>query len=171
MRRYHPTDTMVQDALPPKPSAPRVLVLDNVRSAYNVGAILRTSDALGVAHVHLCGITATPPHPQIRKAALGAERAVPWSHHPTTLQALALLRQAGYQRIAIEQAPGARCLSRWRSTPQQPYAFVLGNEVTGLDPQVLAQADACVEIPQQGMKKSLNVATCAGIVLWQTWLT
>ena len=156
----------MEHSLPGPAAAAPVLVLDNLRSAHNVGSALRTSDALGVAHVHLCGITATPPHVGIAKVALGAEHSVEWSYHPTTQAALGQLRQQGYTLVAIEQAAGATPLPQWRPSPQQRYAFVFGNEVHGIDAQLLRQTQLCLQIPQQGVKKSLNVAICMGVVLW-----
>ena len=147
---------------------PLVVVLDQVRSGYNVGAAFRSSDAFGVEHLYLCGITSKPPHPQIEKSALGATQYVNWSHHPKTLPLLEKLKKAGYQLLAIEQSPKSISLQSFVGYPDRsPYCFIFGHELYGVSKTVLEAADQVIEIPQFGKKKSLNVATCIGIVLWE----
>lgn len=141
------------------------VVLDNVRSALNVGSIFRSSDGFGVEELLLCGITAVPPSREIHKTALGAELTVPFRHVASTIEAVEALRAEGYQVWAVEQAEGSVWLQDF--TANEPIAFVLGNEVDGVSPDVLACCHGAVEIEQYGSKKSLNVSVAAGIVLWR----
>lgn len=143
---------------------PLVVVLDGVRSLYNVGSVFRTGDAFRIAGVVLCGITATPPHAEIHKTALGAEDSVAWRHFPDTMQAVEWLRSEGYTLLAIEQCEGSTMLQDFR--PQGKYAVILGNEVKGVQQAVVDACDGCIEIPQFGTKHSLNVSVTAGIVIW-----
>ncbi len=143
------------------------LVLDNVRSAHNVGAAFRTADAFLVEQLYLCGITPMPPHPSLRKTALGAERVVAWQHVEKIVSALTQLKQEGYTLVAVEQVHGALPLDQLNITVQRPCALVFGNEVFGVCDEALALVDYAVEIPQHGTKQSLNVATCIGIVAWE----
>jgi tRNA G18 (ribose-2'-O)-methylase SpoU len=145
---------------------PIALVLDNVRSLNNIGSMLRTSDAFAVERVELCGITATPPSPEIHKTALGAEQSVDWHYHPTTLEAIEALRADGWRICAIEQAQGSISLEKFCVDPNCKYALIMGHEVYGVDQTVVDAADCCIELPQYGTKHSLNVAVTAGIVLW-----
>ena len=145
---------------------PVVAVLDNVRSAGNVGAFFRTSDAFGMAEVVLCGITATPPQKEIHKTALGAEMTVAWRHFPTTLEAVEALRGEGYKVLAIEQVEGSTMLGDFVPVEGEKYALVFGNEVEGVDQRVVDVCDGAIEIPQVGTKHSLNVAVTGGVVLW-----
>lgn len=153
-------------AAPPPPGQLRLrVVLDNIRSAFNVGSIFRTSEGAGVEHLHLCGISATPENPKVQKTALGAERMVPWSHDLSTREVLAALRADGWTRVAVELTN--------RSVPYTVYSYpprcalVFGHEVAGVPLPVLAECDAVIEIPLAGRKNSLNVATSAGIVLFE----
>lgn len=146
--------------------SPVVLVLDNVRSLHNVGAVFRTADAFALERIYLCGVTGLPPHREITKTALGSTESVAWAHVPTTLLAAQQLRAAGYQLVAVEQTTGSVQLPQFWPAPGQPLALVLGNEVFGVDDEVLALCDAAVEIPQLGTKHSLNVSVAAGVVLW-----
>lgn len=149
---------------------PLTVVLDNVRSMYNVGSVFRTSDAYRVERIVLCGITGRPPHPEIHKTALGAEDAVAWTYCADTLEAVRQLQQEGVKVYAVEQAEGSIDLSQPQlPTPsaQQKIAVVLGNEVKGVQQQVVDLCDGCLELPQFGTKHSLNVATTAGIVIWE----
>jgi 23S rRNA (guanosine2251-2'-O)-methyltransferase len=148
------------------PKSPVVLVLDNVRSLHNVGAVFRTADAFALEHIYLCGVTGRPPHREITKTALGSTESVAWTHTATTLEAAQQLRAAGYQLVAVEQTTGSVLLPAFLPAPGQPLALVLGNEVFGVDDDVLALCDAAVEIPQLGTKHSLNVSVAAGVVLW-----
>lgn len=146
--------------------SPVVLVLDNVRSLHNVGAVFRTADAFALEKIYLCGVTGQPPHREITKTALGSTESVAWEHAPTTLGAVQHLKAAGYQLVAVEQTTASVPLPQFRPAPGQPLALVLGNEVFGVDDEVLALCEAAVEIPQLGTKHSLNVSVAAGVVLW-----
>ena len=145
---------------------PVVVVLDNVRSAQNVGAFFRTSDAFAVERVMLCGITATPPSRDIHKSALGAELTVEWAHYETTAQRVEELRSAGYTLLCVEQVEGAVMLDQLAVDSERKYALVFGNEVAGVDQAVVDMCDGAIEIPQAGTKHSLNVSVAGGVVLW-----
>lgn len=145
---------------------PIVVVLDHVRSLYNVGSVFRSSDAFRIEGVCLCGITAQPPHPEIHKTALGAEESVSWKYFEHTEDAVSWLKQQGYKVLAVEQCEGSTMLQDFVRQPEEKYAVVLGNEVKGVQQQVVDMCDGCLEIPQYGTKHSLNVSVTAGIVLW-----
>ena len=145
---------------------PLVVVLDHVRSLYNVGSVFRTSDAFRISGVCLCGITACPPNPEIHKTALGAEESVEWQHFAQTEDAVQQLREQGYRVLAVEQCEGSTLLQDFQRKPDERIAVVLGNEVKGVQQQVVDMCDGCLEIPQFGTKHSLNVSVTAGIVLW-----
>lgn len=140
------------------------LILDQVRSMHNVGSVFRTSDAFGIQHLHLCGITGTPPHREIQKTALGATESVPWTYWDNTLDAVHALKNQGFKIIVFEQTPQSITLSK--SNPNFPMALVFGHEVHGVDPKIIALADECWEIPQWGAKQSMNVAVTAGMAIW-----
>ncbi|MBQ7180774.1 MAG: RNA methyltransferase [Bacteroidaceae bacterium] len=144
-----------------------VVVLDHVRSLYNVGSVLRTADAFRLAGVCLCGITAVPPHPEIHKTALGAEDSVDWRYFKDTLDAIKWLKEAGYEVLAVEQCKGSSMLNNFQIDPGKRYAIVLGNEVKGVQQSVVDECDGCLEIPQYGTKHSMNVSVTAGIVIWE----
>jgi tRNA G18 (ribose-2'-O)-methylase SpoU len=146
---------------------PLVLVMDDIRSALNVGSIFRTADAFGLERVVLCGITAQPPHREILKTALGSTETVAWSYVSNTLEAIAALKSQGYTIFAAEQTTDKIWLQDFKASTLLPCAIVLGNEVEGVDEAVLAQCDGAIEIPQFGSKHSLNVAVAAGIVVWE----
>lgn len=146
---------------------PLVVVLDDVRSMYNVGSVFRTADAFRVSSIYLCGITATPPHAEIHKTALGAEDTVEWKHFDSTMQAVSSLRAEGYKIFSIEQCEGSTMLQNLELNPHTKYAVILGNEVKGVKQEVVDASDACLEIPQFGTKHSLNVSTTAGMVIWE----
>lgn len=148
-----------------KQKFPITVVLDNVRSLNNIGSIFRTSDAFCVERIMLCGITATPPSPEIHKTALGAEDSVEWSYYATTLEALDALGP-DVTLCAIEQAHGSIALQNFEVDPQRRYAIVFGHEVHGVDQSVVDRCDCCIELPQYGTKHSLNVAVTAGITIW-----
>ena len=148
------------------PKVPLVVVLDDVRSLYNVGSIFRTADAFCLAGIALCGITACPPHPEIHKTALGAENAVEWRHFAGVMEAIDLLRGKGYKICAIEQAHGSVSLQQFIVNPHEKYAVVFGNEVRGVHQEAVDKCDCCIEIPQYGTKHSLNVSIAAGITMW-----
>jgi len=165
---------------------PLVVVLDGVRSLYNVGSVFRTGDAFRIAGVVLCGITATPPNAEIHKTALGAEDSVAWRHFEDTMEAVRWLREEGYTLLAVEQCEGSTMLQDFTPELYNPekknpeannpeannpeaykkYAVILGNEVKGVQQQVVDACDGCLEIPQFGTKHSMNVSVTAGIVIW-----
>lgn len=146
---------------------PLVVVLDNVRSLHNVGSVFRTSDAFRVESVILCGITATPPQPEIHKTALGAEDVVEWKHYASTVDAVEELRSAGYSIFSIELCDGSIALQDFVAEPGKRYAVILGNEVKGVQQAVVDMSDGAIEIPQFGTKHSLNVSVTAGMVIWE----
>lgn len=146
---------------------PLAVVLDDVRSLHNIGAVFRTSDAFLISRIYLCGITATPPHPEMHKTALGAEFTVEWKYCKTTQEAVNELHADGYAVLAIEQCEGSMMLDEFRQGKDKKYAVVLGNEVKGVKQEVVDMCDGCIEIPQYGTKHSLNVSVTAGIVLWE----
>ena len=146
---------------------PLVVVMDNVRSMYNVGSVFRTCDAFSVERLLLCGITACPPHKEIAKTALGATESVDWAHYSTTVEAVTELKQQGYKVWAVEQVDTSVMLDRMEVSGDEKTAIVLGNEVFGVDDEVLALCDGAIEIPQNGTKHSLNVSIAGGIVIWE----
>ncbi len=143
------------------------VVLDNVRSRHNIGAVLRTSDAFRINRVHLCGICSVPPNAEIHKTALGAEDSVQWQYHADTLSAVNELHDKGFKVYAIEQAHGSTPLSDIRLEKNAAIAVVFGHEVYGVAQEVVDACDGCIEIPQYGTKHSLNVSVTAGIVLYE----
>ena len=144
-----------------------VVVLENIRSAYNVGSVFRTSDAFLIEAIYIVGYSAKPPHKEIKKTALGAEETVRWTYFKTSAEAIADLRKNGYKVFAVEQAEGSRELHLFPFPDEQKIAVVFGNEVTGVEQSTILACDGCIEIPQMGMKHSLNIATAAGGVLWE----
>ena len=144
-----------------------VIVLDNVRSQSNVGSVFRTADAFLTESIYLCGITATPPHREIRKTALGATESVTWKYYSETSDAIRELKGNGYTIIGIEQVEGSIELQNLIIKKEDKYALVFGHEVNGVDQKILNLCDLCVEIPQFGTKHSFNIAISAGIVLWE----
>lgn len=147
--------------------SPFVIVLDNVRSLNNVGSIFRTADAFLVEAVYLCGITATPPHREIHKTALGATESVAWRYFENAVEAVRELKSRGYAIISVEQADEAVPLDRFTAEAGKRYALVFGHEIRGVSEEVVNLSDACIEIPQYGTKHSFNVAVSTGIVLWE----
>ncbi len=146
---------------------PLVVVLDNVRSMHNVGAIFRTADAFLIEKVVLCGITPQPPHREIHKAALGATESVDWVYEKSTAEALQNLKKEHFMIIGIEQTTDSEIITDYAINKDQKYALVLGNEVDGLSEEALSHYDAFLEIPQLGTKHSLNVSVCGGMVMWE----
>ena len=144
---------------------PLVVVLDDVRSLYNVGSIFRTCDAFRIEAIYLCGITARPPHAEIHKTALGAEDSVEWRYFNTAVEAVNDLHAKGYLVYSIEQAEGSTMLQDFKT--HHPLSVVLGNEVKGVHQEVIDLSDGCIEIPQFGTKHSMNVSVTAGIVIWE----
>ena len=149
------------------PKMPLIVVLDDVRSLHNVGSVFRTADAFRVEAVYLCGITATPPHPEIHKTALGGEDSVAWRYFPTATEAVESLHNDGFFVYSIEQVEGSTKLQNLQLDTDKRYAVVLGNEVKGVHQEVVDMSDGCLEIPQFGTKHSLNVSVTAGMVIWE----
>jgi 23S rRNA (guanosine2251-2'-O)-methyltransferase len=147
--------------------SPFIIILDNVRIHSNVGSIFRTADAFLTEAIYLCGITATPPHREIRKTALGATESVAWKYYANTSDAVIELRKRGYKIIGIEQTEGSVELQKMDIESGEKYALIFGHEVNGVDQVVLNLCDHCVEIPQFGTKHSFNIAISVGIVLWE----
>jgi len=145
---------------------PVVVMLDNVRSMHNIGSIFRTSDGFAVERIYLCGITATPPHREIEKTALGATQSVAWEYCQSPVEALEKLRSNGYLVIAVEQAENSVMLNEFEPVDGKKYVLVFGNEVNGVSDEVMRRIDGCIEIPQFGTKHSFNIVVSAGIVLW-----
>ena len=143
------------------------VVIDDVRSLYNVGSVFRSSDAFRVEAVYLCGITATPPHPEIHKTALGGEDSVAWRYFNTATEAVQSLHDEGVTVYSIEQVEGSTKLQNLQLDTDKRYAVVLGNEVKGVHQEVVDMSDGCLEIPQFGTKHSLNVSVTAGMVIWE----
>ena len=146
---------------------PLTVVLDDVRSLYNVGSVFRSSDAFRIEAVYLCGITATPPHPEIHKTALGGEDSVAWRYFNTATEAVQSLHDEGVTVYSIEQVEGSTKLQNLQLDTDKRYAVVLGNEVKGVHQEVVDMSDGCLEIPQFGTKHSLNVSVTAGMVIWE----
>jgi 23S rRNA (guanosine2251-2'-O)-methyltransferase len=146
---------------------PVIVVLENIRSAYNVGSVFRTSDAFLVEAIYIIGYSAKPPHKEIKKTALGAEETVDWKHFASSSNAIALLKELGYKIYAAEQAINSIPLQKTAFKSEEKVAIIFGNEVTGVEQSTIALCDGCIEIPQSGMKHSLNIATAAGVVLWE----
>jgi len=145
---------------------PVIAVLDNIRSMHNVGSVFRTADAFLIEAVCLCGYTPQPPHRDIHKTALGATETVDWLYYTHASDAVADLKQRGYKVYGIEQAEGSISLEKFKAGPGEKIAVVFGNEVEGVQNDILKLCDGCIEIPQFGMKHSLNISVAAGIVLW-----
>ena len=162
---------MVADGFKPEPlpaSAEPVIevLLDNIRSIYNVGSILRTADGAGLTHLHCCGITPPPDHPKIAKTALGAEKSVGWSTSRNGLETAVSLKQRGYQLLALECTPDAIMLPDLQLNSSQPVVLVVGNEIVGVDPGILAICDQTIMLPMQGVKNSLNVASAFAVAAY-----
>lgn len=146
---------------------PVTVVLDNIRSFYNVGSIFRTSDAFRIEKILLCGITACPPSTEIHKTALGAEESVPWTYYKDTLDAVTELHQNNYIVYAVEQVEHSTKLQYFNIDTSNKYAIIFGNEVKGVRQDIVDMSDGCIEIPQFGTKHSLNVSVAAGILVWE----
>ena len=148
---------------------PIVIVLDNIRSLHNVGSVFRTADAFLVQGLCLCGMTGRPPHRDIRKTALGATDTVAWQYFPSTVEAVRALKADGYAVWAVEQVENSVSLSDFKPDRQKPLALVFGNEMHGVGEEVLQEVAGAIEIPQLGMKHSLNISVSAGIVIWEVF--
>ncbi len=145
---------------------PYVIVLDDIRSMNNIGSAFRTGDAFRCSSIHLCGITAQPPHREISKTALGADESVDWVYFTDAADSLKALRSEGYQIVCVEQVQGSVSLEKFKPVTGQKYAFVFGNEVFGVNDAWIQEADFSLEIPQFGTKHSLNVSVSMGVVIW-----
>ncbi len=150
---------------------PLTVVLDNVRSLNNIGSIFRTADAFRVEHIALCGITATPPHRDIHKTALGAEESVAWSYHDDTVECVRGLKEKGYKVYAVEIAHDSIRVGEMKPAAPNKVAIVFGNEIDGVQEEVMELCDGALEIPQEGTKHSLNVSCAAAIVIWEMYKT
>jgi len=146
---------------------PVIVVLENIRSAYNVGSVFRTADAFLLQGIYICGYTARPPHKEIKKTALGSEEVVNWAHFANASEAIERLREEGYKVFAVEQVKGSIALQEFNRQKDDKTALVFGNEVTGVEQSTIHLCDGSIEIPQAGTKHSLNIATAAGVVLWE----
>ena len=148
---------------------PLILILDNIRSLNNIGSVFRTADAFLVKKIYLCGITATPPHKDIHKTALGATESVDWEYRESTLDLIFELKQKKVQVLSVEQAAGAMLLHEFKPGTDTTYALVFGNEVKGVSQEVVSEGDGVLEIPQFGTKHSLNISVSVGVVVWDVW--
>ncbi|MEE2700287.1 MAG: RNA methyltransferase [Bacteroidota bacterium] len=147
---------------------PIILILDNVRSAMNVGSVFRTADAFIIEKIYLCGITATPPNKEILKTALGAHETVDWQYYEDTVSFIKTLKKTGNYIVAVEQTENATALNDFKPTTNK-IVLIFGNEVFGVNQQVIDLCDECIEIPQFGTKHSFNISVSAGIVMWELW--
>ena len=146
---------------------PVIAVLENIRSAYNVGSVFRTADAFLLEAVYITGYTCVPPHKEIKKTALGAEESVNWKHFNNATEAIKTLKENGFTVYAVEQTLNSHKLQNLQLKNNEKIAVIFGNEVTGVEQNTILQCDGCIEIPQLGMKHSINIATAAGVVLWE----
>ena len=149
--------------------SPIIIILDNVRSLNNIGSVFRTADAFLVQKIYLCGITATPPHKDIRKTALGATESVDWEYRKDTLELIDELKQSGVKIISVEQAENAVMLNNYEVKDEETVALIFGNEVKGVSQEVVTASDVILEIPQFGTKHSLNISVSTGVVVWDIW--
>ena len=149
--------------------SPIIIILDNVRSLNNIGSVFRTADAFLVQKIYLCGITATPPHKDIRKTALGATESVDWEYRKDTLALVEELKSNHVKVISVEQAENAIMLNEFEVDTDKTVALIFGNEVKGVSQEVVSASDAVLEIPQLGTKHSLNISVSAGVVVWDIW--
>lgn len=154
------------DSFKKQDKTPVIIVLDNVRSMHNVGSAFRTADGFALEKIILCGITATPPHREIEKTALGATQSVNWEHHDNIEETIDRLRAEGYTILAIEQAAGSVSLEQYKVRPSEKYALIFGNEVHGVSDEAMKKIDDCIEIPQFGTKHSFNVSVAIGVLSW-----
>ena len=158
---------LTPEAYKAQQKTPIVLVLDNIRSALNVGSAFRTADSFAVEAIYLCGITATQPHREILKTAIGATESVDWQYFEQTTDAVKQLKEEGFRVFAIEQVTEKAWLQAVQATNDEKYALIFGNEVKGVSNSVLSVVDDCIEIPQFGTKHSLNISVSVGIVIWE----
>jgi tRNA G18 (ribose-2'-O)-methylase SpoU len=147
--------------------SPIIVILDNIRSLNNIGSVFRTSDAFLIEKICLCGITATPPHRDIHKTALGAEDSVAWEYHKDTIECISELKEQGYNIYSVEQAENSIMLQDFTPKEGEKFVLVFGNEVKGVQQTVVDASNACIEIPQFGTKHSFNISVTAGMVIWE----
>ena len=150
--------------------SPIIIILDNIRSLNNIGSVFRTSDAFLIQKIYLCGITAQPPHNDIRKTALGSTETVDWEYVENTLELVQKLKEEQITIVSIEQAENATMLNDFKPQPNETYAFVFGNEVKGVSQNVVDASDVVIEIPQYGTKHSLNISVSCGVVIWDVFV-
>ena len=162
-------DRLTVDGFKSANKSPIIVVLDNIRSLNNIGSIFRTSDAFRIQKIYLCGISAIPPHKDIKKTALGSTESVDWEYAENTLALVKKLQSNDIQVLSIEQAEKATMLNEFKPKKKQTYALVFGNEVKGVSQEVVSQSDQVIEIPQFGTKHSLNISVSCGIVLWDVF--
>ena len=162
-------DRLDVDSFKEAEKSPIIIILDNVRSLNNIGSVFRTADAFLVQKVYLCGITATPPHKDIRKTALGATESVDWEYRKDTLELVEALKGKGIRIVSVEQAENSVMLNDFRVDSMKTIALVFGNEVKGVSQEVVSASDTVLEIPQFGTKHSLNISVSAGVVVWDVW--
>lgn len=163
-------DRISVDEFKNQSKTPLIIILDNIRSLNNIGSVFRTSDAFLIKKIYLCGITATPPHKDIHKTALGATESVDWEYVDDTLSLIKKLKKQNIVTISVEQADNSVKLTDFRINPNATYAVIFGNEVKGVQQSIVSETDYCVEIPQFGTKHSLNISVSCGIVLWDLFL-
>lgn len=162
-------DRLDVDGFKEAKKSPIIIILDNIRSLNNIGSVFRTADAFLVQKIYLCGITATPPHKDIRKTALGATESVDWEYRKDTLEVVRELKRQGVQTVAVEQAENAVMLNDFEVGATKTIALIFGNEVKGVSQEVVNASDTVLEIPQFGTKHSLNISVSAGVVVWDLW--
>ncbi len=148
---------------------PLVIILDNIRSLNNIGSVFRTADAFLIEKIYLCGITATPPHKDIRKTALGATDSVDWAYRKSTVDLIVELKSQRYSVMALEQAENAMLLNKVKIDTTKKYALIFGNEVKGVSQEAVDRCDEVLEIPQYGTKHSLNISVSVGVAVWDFW--
>ncbi|MEP6700535.1 MAG: RNA methyltransferase [Bacteroidota bacterium] len=158
-------DRKTVDEFKESDKTPVIVVLENIRSAYNVGSVFRTADAFLIEAIYIIGFTAQPPHKEIKKTALGAEETVIWKHFNDSAEAIEELKNNGFKVFAVEQVEGS--ISLEKISAKSKMALIFGNEKAGVEQATISLCDGCIEIPQLGMKHSLNIATAAGVVLWE----
>ena len=162
-------DRLSADGFKAVTKTPLIVILDNIRSLNNIGSVFRTSDAFRIEKIYLCGITATPPHKDIQKTALGSTESVDWDYTESTLELVKKLQSKDIQVLSIEQAENATMLNNFTPKPNTTYALVFGNEVKGVSQEVVSLSDQVIEIPQYGTKHSLNISVSCGVVLWDVF--
>jgi 23S rRNA (guanosine2251-2'-O)-methyltransferase len=167
--KNHELNRLTPDEFKNAEKMPVIVVLDNIRSQHNIGSVFRTADAFRVDQIHLCGITATPPNREMHKTALGSTESVAWRYFPATIDSVRELKQSGYTLCAVEQTTASIPLDDLDAGDIKKLALIFGNEVHGVDEEVLKEVDFALEIPQFGTKHSLNISVAAGIVIWDLY--